>query len=181
MFLKAWVTVFLPFPLLGKAKQSKKWKLLEQLPPVIYMIELKLLSLHFFLCSYMPKDPQLTQSIRYSLQCHTIPWAFVREQILTCFHHLLTSYIFLPLWWALKSIRWRGRDFSQETECFAAFLRFVTIKPVKGLPLQPVHKVTFSRKLAVLRDYSQLSCMHFCSRETRVVEKMIFLLAEKMI
>lgn len=109
------------------------------------------------------------------------PWAFVREQILMCFHHLLTSYIFLPLWWALKSISWRGRDFSQETECFAVFLRFVIIKPVKGLSLKPVHKVTFSNKFAALREYSQLSCMNFCSRETRVVEKMFFLLSEKMI
>lgn len=60
--------VLLPLPLLGKAKQSEKWKLLEQLPPVLYMIERKRVSCQFSVLLYA-RRPTLTQPITYFFQC----------------------------------------------------------------------------------------------------------------
>lgn len=64
--MKTGVTVLLPLPLLEKAKQTEKWKLLEQLLPVRYKSELKLLSCQFCLCFSVPRKPFLAQSIVYS-------------------------------------------------------------------------------------------------------------------
>lgn len=67
MFFKAGIMVLLLLTLLEKAKQSKKWKILEQLPPVLYMIEQKLLSCQFSVLLYIRRATP-TQPIRYFFQ-----------------------------------------------------------------------------------------------------------------